>query len=88
MESKLILQNPEHSVDASILLERETEIKTIQKDLATVQELFSQLSTLIETQGPDIIKVSQHIETSEKKVDDGVRQLQEAHNRTWRCIIL
>jgi t-SNARE complex subunit (syntaxin) len=90
--SKLWYEEPimvptDHSVE--LIRERDKEIENIHRNMAELNEIFKELSVLVEKQEADVIKVTEHIQVTEKSIDKGVAELHTVYERrAIRCIIL
>ena len=71
-----------------LLQKREKEMEDIHRNMAQLNEIFKEMNILVEKQEVDVIKVSEHIQTTEKEVDKGVSELLAYERRTIRCVIL
>jgi t-SNARE complex subunit (syntaxin) len=75
--------------DMYILIDdRNKEIDKIYKEMVDIKELHEQMLYLVEKQGVDIIKVDEHIKSTEDKVDSGVKEIQIAYDKRRICVIL
>ena len=89
--SRLVYVDPKRlsiEEDGALLRERERQINDIHRDMVTINELFSQMSTLVEAQAPDIIQVNENIASSAEKVEKGVEELQTAYDSKRLCSLL
>lgn len=74
MERKVVTNNELDS-------ERDRQIAQLQKETTVVNDLFQQISILIEEQDPDIIRIINHVRDSEKEIENGVGELKKVSKK-------
>jgi syntaxin 1B/2/3 len=86
-------QQRDYSVEQSIIEERAIEIKNLENELRTLNEMFVDISTMVETQGEMIYTIEENTTVGAKMVEKGVGELRTASHyqksaRTKLCCIL
>jgi len=92
-ESMLKLETETRNVEQQILKERHTELKKLEKELTTLNEMFVDVATMIVQQGTMIEVISDNAAKSAAQTGDAVIELKKASeyqrsSRTKLCCIL
>ena len=77
---------------SKLLRKREQEITSIVQSIQDLNMIFKELATMVSEQGEMVDRIDVNIEHASIKVDEGLRQLQQAHkhqkaNRKMKCIM-
>ena len=77
---------------SKLLRKREQEITSIVQSIQDLNTIFKELATMVSEQGEMVDRIDVNIENASIKVDEGLRQLQQAHkhqkaNRKMKCIM-
>ena len=77
---------------SKLLRKREQEITSIVQSIQDLNTIFKELATMVAEQGEMVDRIDVNIENANIKVDEGLKQLQQAHryqknNRKMKCIM-
>lgn len=80
---QLLVKKPEvvHDFDLAYLQERDNEIRKVQKDMIEVNQIFKDLSELIDSQAPMIDSIANNITSTKDQVESANKDLEEADKK-------
>jgi len=90
---KAQIQTQQYDVGKSIIEERNTEIKFLESEMSSLNELFVDIASMIQDQGEDIGTIESHVNASVASVEQGNVELTKASHyqksaRKKMCCIL